>query len=205
MFDGDPNFIGSEFTYFLLFVIDFFTLIFYFAQEDDIIVPLLDVCQTLIAWPSFSEGFILTIFVWSLRHIERIIGKYNFAIFLIYNLLTYLPFFVFMIEMKGFRIHFSLFYFLPFSMFIFALWQTPSSNLFSFITDKIILCLAIITITIIHFPYPLFILPTSILGNILWSFDIFRLKKCIAIDLPQPQATSIDDIAIDTDSLNLSN
>ena len=186
MIDGDWSFMGCDVLTSLIIWADFFTLVFYFAQDDEIVVPLLDVCQSLFSWPSVHEGIILTTFIWALRHIERLFAFHYFVIFLIYNFLTFLPIYILIIAMNGFHSHFSLFYFVPFSMFIYSLWEIPASKVFSFITDKFILCFAILTIIISHFPFPSYCLPAAILGNVCWFYDILKLKTFIYVPMPEP-------------------
>ena len=136
MFDGDLWIEGSPVLSNLVFMLGFFTLVLAAAQEDDVIIPTLDIFHTFISWPSLNEGTLLTVCLWCFRNIERILGMKALLQFLFYNLITYLPFFALVIVLKGFNLHFSFFYFIPFSLFIFVIWNTLSNNcrqLFSFL------------------------------------------------------------------------
>ncbi|OHT09012.1 UBA/TS-N domain containing protein [Tritrichomonas foetus] len=179
MFDGDLWIDGSPLLSNIVFLLAFFTLILTAAQEDDITIPTLDVFHTFISWPSFNEGTILTVCLWCFRNIERILGMKVFLQLLFYNFVTYLPLFIVTILLKGFVSHFSFFYFIPFALYVFVLWQIPPVKIFSFISDKIIITVAFLIVILLHFPFSLFPLISGILGHVLWSYDIFRFKKCI--------------------------
>ena len=138
MFDGDTCMTGAILLGNLIFLLAFFTIIIVVAQEDEIIIPVLDVFQTFISWPTSNNGPILTVCLWSFRHIERILGSSVFSHFLFYNFITFLPFFILTVYLKGFIYHFSMFYFLPYSMFVYSFWEIPSVSLFYLITDKLL-------------------------------------------------------------------
>ena len=200
MFDGDLWIEGSPILTNLVFLIGFFTLVLSAAQEDDIVVPTLDIFHTFISWPNFNEGTIITLCIWCSRNIERILGLKVLIQFLFYNFITYLPLFILTIFLKGFRYHFSFFFFVPFSLYIFIVWQIPPIKMFSFLSDKMIVSLAYLFLVLCHFPYSLFPLISAIIGNILWSFDVFNLKKCTREPI-EYQEDGIDDLHVSINDL----
>ncbi|KAK8842730.1 hypothetical protein M9Y10_025593 [Tritrichomonas musculus] len=200
MFDGDLWTEGSPILSNFVFLAGFFTLVLSAAQEDDIIIPTLDIFHTFISWPNFNEGVIITFCLWCFRNIERILGIKVLVQFLFYNLISYLPLFITTIILKGFRSHFSFLFFVPFSLYIFIVWQIPSVKLFSVLTDKIAISLAFIFLVCCHFPFSLFPLISAIIGNIIWSFDVFRLKKCTQEPVDEYDNT-IDDIHVSINDL----
>ena len=203
MFDGDTCMTGAILLGNLIFLLAFFTIIIVVAQEDEIIIPVLDVFQTFISWPTFNNGTILTVCLWSFRHIERILGSSVFSHFLFYNFITFLPFFILTVYLKGFIYHFSMFYFLPYSMFVYSFWEIPSVSLFYLITDKLLVSLAFLFLTIHHFPFSLFPLLSGIIGTFLWKKDVFCLQKFF---LPSINVEiSDDDIHISVNDLDVAN
>jgi hypothetical protein len=158
-------------------LLGFFTIIMEAAQEEDLVIRTLDIFQTLIAWPSFNEGLLLTICIWSFRGVERIMGSSLLLAFLTYGLLVFLPAFLSIVLFKGFRLHFSLFYFVPYSLYICTMWEIPATQVASFLSDKLLVSLMFVIAIILSFPYSLFTVICAIISNILWSFDVFRLKK----------------------------
>jgi hypothetical protein len=158
-------------------LLGFFTIILEAAQEEDLVIKTLDVFQTLMSWPSFNEGLLLTVCIWSFRGVERIMGSNLLLVFLLYNLLAFLPTFLSIIFLKSFRLHFSLFYFVPYSLYIYTLWEIPATQVASFFSDKLLISIVFLVAVIIRFPFSLFPVFSAILGNVLWSFDVFRLKR----------------------------
>lgn len=201
MFDGDLWIEGSPILSNFVFLIGFFTLVLSAAQEDDIVIPALDVFHTFISWPNFNEGAIITVCIWCFRNIERALGLKVLILFLIYNFITYLPLFILTIFLQGFRYHFSFFFFVPYSLYVFIFWQIPPVKLFYFLSDKMVISFAFLFLTICHFPFSLFPLISGIVGNILWSFDVFGLKKCTQEPI-ENQYDGIDDLHVSINDLD---
>ena len=200
MFDGDLWVEGSPILTNFVFLIGFFTLVLSAAQEDDIIIPTLDVFHTFISWPNFNEGTIITVCIWCFRNIERVLGFKVLIQFLFYNFITYLPLFILTVFLRGFRYHFSFFFFVPFSLYIFIVWQIPPVKLFHFLSDKMVISFAFLFLIICHFPSSLLPLISSIFGNILWSFDVFGLRKCTQEPI-EDQYDGIDDLHVNINDL----
>jgi hypothetical protein len=161
----------------LVFLLAFFTVIMAAAQEDKLPVPPLDIFQTIAAWPSFNEGAILTVVLWCFRAIERILGSKLLAVFLLYNLLVFLPLFGVVIWAQGFGRHFSLFFFVPFAFYVYAIWNLPATPMLGGLPDKLLLTLLIAAELVLEFPWAFGALAAGILGNVVWAFDCIRMKK----------------------------
>jgi hypothetical protein len=160
-----------------VFLLAFFTLVMSAAQEDGMVVPVLDGFHTFLAWPSFNEGAILSVVVWCFRNVERVLGSRVLLVFLAYNFCLFVPVFAAVLSFKSLHSHFSLFYFVPYSLFAYAVWHIPGSPLFSRLSDKgLLLCLILIDL-VFSFPYGFGPLVTGILGTVLWRIDLLRLKK----------------------------
>jgi hypothetical protein len=166
-----------------VFLMGFFTLIMSAAQEDGMVVPVLDAFQTFLSWPSFNEGAILSVILWCFRNVERVLGSRVLLIFLAYNFGLFLPVFAAVVYFKSLHIHFSLFYFVPYSLFAYTVWHIPSTPLFSRLSDKGLLLFLVLIDLVFSFPYGFGPLVAGILGTVLWRIDLLRLKKlCDRID-----------------------
>lgn len=190
MFQGDISFEGSMLIMNILMLSTFMSIVLLLAQEDDLVIPILDIIQSLICWGTFYQCVIISACFWCFRYIERMLSTRILVNFLIYNAVTYIPFWGLVIFFKGFKIHFSLLYFIPFSLFIFTIWQLPSIPVSGKLEDKIVLTLTFALLLVITFPYGFVPLITSIFGNILFEIDFFRLQKLVTID------EDIDDIVV---------
>ena len=179
MFQGDFGISGIPLTANLTMVLFFFTVVIVSTQDEDFIIPTIDVFHTIISWRTFNECTILTAIIWCSRNVERMIGTKMFCIFLVYNLITYLPFFVAFLLLFGFKKRMSFFYFFPYSSFIYAFWKIPETKIYNKISDKMILVVLMIFEITSFIPYSFIPLLASIIGNVLWSYDVFRLKKLI--------------------------
>jgi hypothetical protein len=160
-----------------VFLLGFFTLIMSAAQEDGMIVPALDLFHTFISWPSFNEGAILSAVCWCFRNIERVLGSKILLAFLAYNFALYVPVFVLVNFFNGFHRHYSMFYFVPYSIYAYAVWNIPSGRLVSMISDKVLISVMILIDLAIAFPYGFGPLITGIIGTMIWRIDLLRLKK----------------------------
>jgi hypothetical protein len=83
------------------------------------------------------------------------------------------------IAFKGCSLHFSFFYFVPFSLFIYSLWHLPSTALWSRVSDKGFICVLFGVEMIFGFPWAFLPLVSAILGTVLWGLDAFRIKRWI--------------------------
>jgi hypothetical protein len=147
------------------------------AQEEGMVVPTLDVFHTIISWPSFNEGAVICTVLWCFRNVERVLGSKTFLVFLAYNLILYFPVFCTVVYFKGFALHYSLFYFVPYSLYAYAAWHIPSSTLVSVLSDKLLISLMLLIDLVVAFPYGFGPLLTGIAGTILWRIDLLKLKK----------------------------
>lgn len=161
----------------LVFLLCFFTLVMAVAQDEDLRIKSLDVFQSFVAWPTINEGMIMTGCLWSFQIIELLIGSRALLAFMGYNCLTYVPFFVAVVYVYGFESHFPLFYFAPFSLYVFALWRIPSSMLSTFITDKMLISVVMTMDIVLRFPFSLIPVFSAVIGNVLWAFDPLKLHK----------------------------
>jgi hypothetical protein len=177
MFRGNLWTEGAPILSNLVFLLAFFTVVMTAAQEDDLPVRPLNVFQTVASWPSFNEGAILTVVLWCFRGIERVLGSKLLAVFLLYNFLVFLPLFWVVVWADGFERHFSLFFFLPFALYVYALWNLPATPTLGRLTDKLLLSLLIGLELIVEFPWGFGALLAAILGNVVWAFDCLRVRK----------------------------
>ena len=182
MFQGDFSFDGAPLIMNILMLTAFMTVVLLLAQEDDLVIPVLDLVQSLVCWPTFYECLIITSCLWCFRHIERIMGTRILVNFLLYNFITFLPFYVVVIYFFGFQSHFSFLYFVPFGLFVYILWNLPSITVSGKLEDKMLMTIMFLVIMLISFPLAFIPLGTAIIGNILFHFDLFRLKKCVHVD-----------------------
>ena len=155
----------------------FLTIVLYFGQDRQLEIPLLDVIQTFFCWPSFFEGLATTFCLWSFRHIENILGPQGFVTYLMYNAITYVIPFVFVVTVFGFRVHFSMFNFIPYSLYVFTFWRIPAVMFANPITDKDAISLAMLIVFLGRLPYSFMSLISAIFGYILWCMDALHLRK----------------------------
>jgi len=183
MFEGDTSFDGAPAICNFTMLISFLTTVLVLAQDDDMVIPLLDIIQSIFCWPSFFEGAILAGCLWSFRHIERMIGTRTAIYLFVYSFIFYGPVYAILIFIYGFRKHISLFYFIPFSLFIFAFWRLPLMQLSGGIGDKGLICIMFFVVMFLSFPFSVVPLVTSIIGYKLWSLDSFGFVKRNQYDL----------------------
>lgn len=107
----------------IMILVSFFSVVLFLAQEEALDISLLHGVQTLFCWPSFFECVIFTVCLWFFRDFERILGRSSY-LFLIHSFLAFLPFFVIMLIYQGFKYHFSLILFVPYSLFVFMMWNS---------------------------------------------------------------------------------
>jgi hypothetical protein len=177
MIGGDIWLQGAPILCNLVFVLGFLTIIVGAAQDDTMEIPLLDILHTFISWPSFNQGALLSACIWCFRYVERILSSRHLLIFFAYNLVTFLPFFILVIYLKGFTEHFSFFYFVPFSLYGYVFWHLPSTTVYDFLSDKAVLTLFIILAMILAFPWGFLPLAPALLGNLAWAFDLLWIRK----------------------------
>ena len=169
MFFGELSFHDSILTPNIAFLTLFMTVVLSIAQDDSLPIPALDVFQCFFCWKSMFEAGIITGSLWMLRHIERLIGTKMLFKFFVVNMLTFLPFFAALILALGFKIHFSFFYFLPFSLFLFSIWKIPSLAIAGHLTDKLVVICLLILLVYLQFPYSIAPLISSIIGYCIWN------------------------------------
>jgi hypothetical protein len=185
MFLGDRTLVGSAILSDIVILAGFLTTILHFAQDETLEIPALDVLQTLFCWPSFFEGLLATLCLWSFRHIERMLGLRGLVIYLVYNAITYsLPFFIVLLW-KGFHAHFSLLNFLPYSLYVFMFWRIPAVMFADPLTDKVTVSLSLFLIVVAKFPYSLLALLAAAAGYWLWSCDILQIRYLFRVRVPQ--------------------
>ena len=129
MYYGDLSLQNAKYTSFVLVFCGFMSIVAILAQDEIFDVPILDIFQTLICWPSMIEVVVISFTLWSLRHIERLLGQNSTQLFLLVNFVTYAPTFCAIIYTFGIKSHYSLLFFVPYSLFIFMLWRVPALSL----------------------------------------------------------------------------
>lgn len=180
MFQGCLEFAKPEVLSGLFGLSGFMTAVLYFAQDDLIDIPILDIMQTFFCWPSFFEGCVSLFCLWSFRHVERILGVRGFAVYMIYNALTYSIPFIVVVTTYGFRQRFSMLNFVPYSLFVFTLWRVPAVMLAPPVTDKMAVSLAMVIVFLAKFPCSIFALVAALVGYWAWTVDIIRLRRLSA-------------------------
>jgi hypothetical protein len=200
MFHGDRSFNGSPILSDVALFIGFLTTVLYFAQDPVLEIPVLDVIQTLCCWPSFLEGFLITLCLWAFRHIERMLSVNGLVAFLIYNALTYAIPFLFVLKLKGFHARFPLFGFVPYSLYVFMLWRLPAVMFTEPLTDKFVITLSMLLVVTGQFPYSILSILAAVGGYWIWNCDFLRIRKLFTV--PNPQISGFErplesDAAID--------
>lgn len=183
MFKGSLDFSGAPIIENIVTLLGFLTIVLYLAQDKSVTIPILDIIQTFLCWPTIFEGIHIAFCMWSLRHIERLLGLKSFTIYLLYNFITYVPIFLFVLLLKGFKGHFSFLFFVPFSLFIFMIWRLPSEVYSGPLTDKFIVCLSFVFVVILRFPYSILVILSSALGYYLWARDYLMIKRLASIEI----------------------
>lgn len=177
MFSGNVGFQGAMFLSNATFLLLFFTLILVTAQEDEFSILILDIIQTFVSWPNYIIAAINTTCLWCFRNIERILGSKTFLILELYNLISFSVIFLLIIALKGFKSHFSFFYFIPYSLYVYTFWEIPSVKIYNIVSDKIIVTIAFIILAFANFPYFMLSLIPAIVGNIMYQYDVFHIIK----------------------------
>jgi hypothetical protein len=176
MFYGELSFEGSPFLSDIILVVGFLTTVLYFAQDPGLEIRPLDIIQTLFCWPSFFEGLLATICLWSFRHIERMLGIRGLFCYFAYNAVTYLGAFFMVLGLKGFRAHFSLLNFVLYSLYVFMFWKIPAVLYADPLTDKFVVSLSMFLIVLAKLPYSILAMGSAVAGFYLWSIDLFRFR-----------------------------
>ena len=169
-------FCGAPFISNLIVIADFLTILLYLSKDENEIY-FLDVVQTLFCWPSLFQGLIITFCLWSFRYLERILGQLTLVIYMLYNLISYLPFFVAILVFKGFKYNMSLLIIIPISFLVFTIWRIPEMNVYKNVTDKMIISILMFLVFILSPFQCLVALLSSIIGYNFWEKDIFKLMS----------------------------
>ncbi|OHT01510.1 hypothetical protein TRFO_31660 [Tritrichomonas foetus] len=179
MFDGDLSLDNSKITSIVLITCGFMSVVVSLAQDDIFEIPALDIIQTLICWPSIFESVIISFTLWSLRHIERILGIRSISEFFFINFLISIPTFYFAIFISGFKRHYSIMFFIPYSLFIFMIWRLPAITFHSKpkINDKVLISIIFIFEILWQLPYSILSLIAANIGYMLWSYDKFKFRE----------------------------
>ena len=197
MLFGDVSIEGAPTVIPFLYIVSFMTSIMCLVESQGPDAPWLLIFHSLLGWPTMTEVIMLTFCLWAFRGVERILGEKLFRNFMLYNLIAYLPFYLFfMIYFKWFN-RISLLYFYPYALFIFVLCHIPSTEVYLIITDKILVTLAFVLTMAVQVPYSLVPFGCTILGNLMWSYDVIGLLRCTketiaandgaASSIPQPE------------------
>ncbi|KAK8893866.1 hypothetical protein M9Y10_022295 [Tritrichomonas musculus] len=192
MFLGDIWIDGAPSLYYFLFIPPVFSLLIWLIELQNIYYLTLRIIHIIFCWFSLFDIFIVELLIWSLRNIERIVGPKQFRVFLFYNFIAYLPLCILSNILSPNTVCIPLGYFYPFSLFIFMLVFIPSSPVFLIITDKLVITLGYILLIAVYIPYSLVPLFGSIIGTIIWNYDIFCLSKCAT----EPLEISDDDMVV---------
>lgn len=192
MFIGDIWIDGAPTQFYFLFVPPIFSLLIWLIELQNSQYTTLRVIHIIFCWFSLFDIFIVEFLIWSLRGIERILGCKQFRIFMLYNIIIYLPCCILTNLFVPKNICLPLGYFYPFSLFIFSLAYIPSTSIFLIVHDKLIVTLGFILLIAVYFPYSFIPLISSIIGTLLWSYDVFHLSKCATL----PLEISDDDMVV---------
>lgn len=177
MYQGNLWIEGAPSQIFYLFVVPVFSIIIWLIELTNYANSKVRIIHILFSWSSFFEIFLMTFIIWSLRHIERILGKKQFIIFLFYNFIFYLPFCIIFNIFSKQSIPLNLHYFYSYSLIMFMLAYIPSSPIFLILDDKLVITLCFILDIAVYAPMTFIPLITSILGTIAWSFGILPLSR----------------------------
>ena len=163
MFNGFKMFCGAPFISNLIVIADFLTILLYLSKDENEI--------------SFFQVLIITFCLWSFRYLERILGQLTLVIYMLYNLISYLPFFVAILVFKGFKYNMSLLIIIPISFLVFTIWRIPEMNVYKNVTDKMIISILMFLVFILSPFQCLVALLSSIIGYNFWEKDIFKLMS----------------------------
>ena len=175
MLQGDVSLKSASVTGNLVFLATLYSTIVCVAQDYDAEIFLIDVIQTLFCWPSLSQSIIISISMYFMRDVERVLGPRSFAYLLIANFCTFFPSFLLVICVYGFRSHFSLLYFIPYALFTFYFLRLPRSYLLGPICDKDILLALFAGLVILHFPASLLCALSGVMGFEIWSRNFLNV------------------------------
>lgn len=182
MFNGELSLENSKFISFVIIFCGFMSIVINLAQDGIFDIKEFHILHTFFCWPSITEDLIITFILWSFRYIERLLGEKSMICFLLNNLIAFLPIYCVIIYVTGIKRHFSFFFFIPCSLFVFMIWRIPSvpfSKMPKF-SDKIIVTFLFSIEIIIQFPFSILSLLTSIIGYIFWINDFFKIKRIIS-------------------------
>jgi hypothetical protein len=177
MLIGDPSLSGSGYAYPFIFGPSVFTVAFCIAELDGTDSRALFIAHSLLAWPTLSEAFFLTVSIWCFRSVQRILGNSRFSRFLLCQLLAYLPVYLSVVIFFHFDRHISLLYFYPYSLFVFVFLHIPSTPLFLILSDKLIVTLCFLLTVLVQFPYSLIPLICACTGTFIWECFFVEIES----------------------------
>lgn len=177
MFVGHVSRSGSASTVVFLPLITFMTMLLTFMEIQGVKPLWLAVAHSLCGWPTITETLVLSFLIWSCRVVKRIIGAKQLRNLVGYSFGVYLPVYLYcMIKLRWYE-NIALLYFYPYSLFVFVFAHVPEYPVYLALTDKLFVTFAFSLTVAVHFPYTLVPLCTAIIGNVMWSYDIFHLAR----------------------------
>ena len=182
MFLGDISFKGSPLIFNFIIITTFLSTIIEISQENGNSIFIIDFIQSFFCWNSLNTSILISISLWCVKNIEKILGTYSFLIFLFYNFIIYFPFYLLILFFFGFQIKFPFLIFIPLSLTSFFIWRIPMSKISGFYDKTLILILTYFYLS--KFPKIIYFLLILIsIGYFLWEKDYFHFQKLLYFNL----------------------
>lgn len=186
MLRGEESFTGAPVLRDIVIITSILTVICETIEDSTVNVPIRSIVRTVACWPSIMAASLAAALLWSSRHVERVLGLLGFGIYLLYHFIVYVPFYVVMHVCFGYSKRFSLVLFIPCSMVFYLLWRFPSKQLLPYLRDKMLLLVVYLGFLSTTVYYGLFALVSSIIGYVLWTYDLLFIKRVIKKCLTEP-------------------
>lgn len=177
MLRGNLTLEGASFVSNAILLISFISVVLCLAQDEHLDIPALDVIQTIFCWPSVVESVLISVLLYLLRDVERVMGYRSLMYLLGTNLVTFLPAFLVVLILEGFACHFSLLFFVPYSIFVYTFDKIPETRMFWEVTDKHVVLVLFCLIAGYRAPESILCLISAVFGYIIWRNDWIKLRN----------------------------
>jgi hypothetical protein len=169
MFRGDLSFASAQVIPDAIVFTSFLSGVLLLAQDSALNIRALHIVQTLFCWPSFVESFIVSVCFWVFRDFERMLGAEKLLYYFAIHFFTFFPVFFIVLVLKGFAYHFSLLFFLPYSLYAFMVWHIPATKIAAHCTDKLAVSALFLFLLCYRLPFSLLAAGSSVSGLIIWN------------------------------------
>ena len=177
MFEGDRGLEAAPSVTNVIMLVSFYSVIICAAQDYDDEVFFIDVVQSLLCWPSHAQNLLFAVSIYLMRDIERILGFDSFMYLLFASFCAFVPFYVLVIAVVGFRAHVSLLLFIPYGMFAFYFLRVPSAPFRFLVRDKDVLLALFCALVVLGLPFSLLAAAAGVAGLHLWMQDFLGVRR----------------------------